>query len=46
MNSLLGDPSLSASNRVKCNPNLDVFNAGKGKLWFFFTTHSTLSAPA
>lgn len=42
VNSLLGDPSLSASNRVKCNPNLDVFNAGKGKLWFFFTTHSTL----
>ena len=42
VNSLLGDPSLSASSRVKCNPDLDVFNAGKGKLWFFFTTHSTL----
>ena len=42
VNSLLGDPSLSMSNRIKCNPNLDVFNAGHGKLWFFFTTHSAL----
>jgi hypothetical protein len=42
VNSLLGDPSLSLSSRVKCNPNLDVFNAGKGKLWFFFTTHSAI----
>jgi hypothetical protein len=41
VNSLLGDPSLTLSNRVKCNPNLDVFNAGHSKLWFFFTTHST-----
>ncbi|HEY1508260.1 MAG TPA: hypothetical protein VGF93_04605 [Solirubrobacteraceae bacterium] len=38
VNSLLGDPTLALSNRIKCNPNLDVFNAGKGKLWFFFTT--------
>jgi hypothetical protein len=42
VNSLLGDPTLSKANRIKCNPNLDVFNAGKGKLWFFFTTHSAL----
>jgi hypothetical protein len=40
VNALLGDPSLSKSNRVACNPNLDVFNGGKGKLWFFFTTSS------
>ena len=38
MNSELGDPSLTLSSRIACNPNLDVFNAGKGKLWFFFTT--------
>jgi hypothetical protein len=42
VNSLLGDPTLSKSNRAPCNPNLDVFNAGKSKLWFFFTTHSAL----
>ncbi len=42
VHSLLGDPTLALSNRVKCNPNLDVFNAGKGKLWFFFTTHSAI----
>ncbi len=41
VHSLLGDPTLAKSNRTKCNPNLDVFNADKkGKLWFFFTTHS------
>jgi hypothetical protein len=42
VNALLGDPTLAQSNRVKCNPDLDVFNAGKGKLWFFFTTSSPL----
>jgi hypothetical protein len=42
VNSLLGNPSLQKSNRIACNPNLDVFNAGGGKLWFFFTTHSAL----
>jgi hypothetical protein len=40
VNALLGDPSLAKSNRVACNPGLDVFNAGKNKLWFFFTTKS------
>ena len=35
-----GNPSLLKSNRTPCNPNLDVFNGGKGKLWFFFTVHS------
>jgi hypothetical protein len=42
VHSLLGDPTLAMSNRIPCNPNLDVFNAGKGKLWFFFTTHSSI----
>jgi hypothetical protein len=42
VNSLLGDPTLAKSNRISCNPNLDVFNAGGGKLWFFFTTHSAI----
>ena len=40
VNSLLGDPTLAKSDRIPCNPNLDVFNAGNNKLWFFFTTHS------
>ena len=42
VNALLGDPSLALSSRTPCNPNLDVFNGGKGKLWFFFTTSSPL----
>jgi hypothetical protein len=42
VNSLLGDPTLSLANRIKCNPNLDVFNGGKGKLIFFFTTSSAI----
>jgi hypothetical protein len=41
VNSLLGDPTLAKSNRTICNPGLDVFNAGKGKLWFFFTTDAS-----
>jgi hypothetical protein len=40
VNSLLGGTTLNASMTFPCNPNLDVFNAGKGKLWFFFTTHT------
>jgi hypothetical protein len=40
VNSDLGDPTLALSNRTPCNPDLDVFNAGHNKLWFFFTTHS------
>ena len=40
VHSLLGDPTLALSSRIHCDPNLDVFNAGGGKLWFFFTTHS------
>jgi hypothetical protein len=42
VNSLLGDPTLLKATRIKCTPDLDVFNAGGGKLWFFFTTHSAL----
>jgi hypothetical protein len=42
VHSLLGNPSLAMSSRIKCDPNLDVFNAGHNKLWFFFTTHSAL----
>lgn len=38
VHSYLGDPSLSMSTRIVCDPGLDVFNAGGGKLWFFFTT--------
>jgi hypothetical protein len=43
VNALLGDPSLAKTGphgRTPCNPGLDVFNAGKNKLWFFFTTKS------
>src|SRR5262249_38831328 len=45
VNSLLGDPTLLLGTapphgRITCNPNLDVFNGGQGKLWFFFTTHT------
>lgn len=40
VNSLLGDPTLTKSSRAPCNPHLDVFNGGKNKLWFFFTTKS------
>ncbi len=42
VHTLLGDPTLSLANRTKCNPNLDVFNGGKHKLIFFFTTSSAL----
>ncbi|MBV9311089.1 MAG: hypothetical protein JOZ73_09655 [Solirubrobacterales bacterium] len=40
VNALLGDPTLAIGTRVKCDPNLDVFNAGGNKLTFLFTTHS------
>ncbi len=40
VNAELGNPTLLKSSRTACNPNIDVFNAGPGKLWFFFTTHS------
>jgi hypothetical protein len=40
VNSWLGGKDLTLSTATACNPNLDVFNAGKNKLWFFFTTHS------
>ncbi|HUO72414.1 MAG TPA: hypothetical protein VMU39_16725 [Solirubrobacteraceae bacterium] len=42
VNSLLGDPTLLLTSRTKCNPGLDVFNGGQGKVWFFFTTSSPL----
>jgi hypothetical protein len=38
----LGGKDLLLSKATACNPNLDVFNAGRNKLWFFFTTHSSL----
>lgn len=37
--SILGPPTL-AKPGTNCNPQLHVYNAGKGKLWFFFTTRS------
>ncbi len=46
VNSLLGNPTLSLAQgpngRTPCNPDLDVFNAGHNKLWFFFTTKSAI----
>ena len=40
VNSFLGPPTLATATAQHCDPNLDVFNAGHSKLWFFFTTHS------
>jgi hypothetical protein len=37
VSSQLGSPDLSKAG-VPCNPYLSVYNAGKGRLWFFFTT--------
>lgn len=37
---LLGDSSLKGMGSP-CNPFLHVWNGGKGKLWFFFTTNPT-----
>lgn len=39
-NALLGNPSLALTNRIKCQPGLDVLNAGGGKLWFFLYTNA------
>jgi hypothetical protein len=39
VNSLLGGTNLSPGTpQTACNPFLHVWNGGKGKLWFFFTT--------
>ncbi len=40
VNSLLGPTDLSQGGGP-CNPGLTVYNAGKGKLWFFFTAVGT-----
>jgi hypothetical protein len=48
VNSLVGSHSLDKSKASPCHPNLHVFNAGHGKLWFFFTTdakHYCFSLP-
>jgi hypothetical protein len=37
VNALLGSPDLTTTGSA-CNPFLHVWNAGKGKVWFFFTT--------
>ncbi len=42
VHSLLGGPDLTSSVYTPCNPYLDVWNGGPGKLWFFFLTHSAL----
>ncbi len=36
--SLLGGTDLSKAGSA-CNPEVQVYNAGGGSLWFFFTTH-------
>ena len=42
VNSLLGTPNLGPTGPTfSCNPGLDVWNGGKGKLWFFFTATGT-----
>ena len=41
--SKLGDPTLSQSNRTPCNPDLDVFNAGQGQAVVLL--HHALGAP-
>jgi len=40
VSALLGDPTLNPANRISCKPGLDIWNAGGGKLWFFFTAAS------
>jgi hypothetical protein len=40
VNALLGATDLTLAG-TPCNPGLDVWNGGKGKLWFFFTTDAT-----
>jgi len=37
VNAVLGDNTLTGAG-TPCNPFLHVWNGGKGKLWFFFTT--------
>jgi len=37
----LGSPALTEAGTAPCNPFLQVWNGGKGKLWFFFTTNAT-----
>jgi hypothetical protein len=37
VNAVLGDNTLTGTG-TPCNPFLHVWNGGKGKLWFFFTT--------
>lgn len=45
VNSLLGDPTLTESTRIKCNPYLDVYNGGSGKQWYFFSTKAQTDCP-
>jgi hypothetical protein len=40
VHSLLGGPVLTQAGGP-CNPNLTVYNAGGGKLWYFFTAVGT-----
>ncbi len=42
VHSLLGGPNLGDATATACNPYLDIWNGGPGKLWFFFVTHSAL----
>jgi hypothetical protein len=37
-----GNNGLATTKTTVCDPGLDVWNAGAGKLWFFFTAKSAL----
>jgi len=37
-----GNNGLATTKTTVCNPGLDVWNAGAGNLWFFFTAKSAL----
>jgi hypothetical protein len=46
VNALIGGPSLAPPPAsFTCNPGLDVWNAGGGKVWFFFTAHVPQCGP-
>ncbi len=40
VHAFIGGPTLSQSGATACDPGLDVWNAGGGKAWYFFTAKS------